>query len=132
MTKNVLVVIEDLFFAVKIQDAAKRNGATVKMVKDYSAALEAAKTNPAVIVLDLNCQPARPLELAAALKAEECTSSIPLIGFVSHVMVELRNAAAAAGCDKVYARSKFSADLPEILAVYLHESNDGPGEFGGV
>ena len=121
MPKNVLAVIEDLFFAVKIQDAAKRGGAVVKMVKDHAAALEAAKTNPSVIVLDLNCQSARPLELAASLKSDAATQGIPLIGFVSHVMVELRNDALAAGCDKVYARSKFSSDLPGILKAFFPE-----------
>ena len=119
MTKNVLVVIEDLFFAVKIQHAAKQLGAEVRMIKDYDAALAAAETSPAIIVLDLNCLRARPLDLAAELKARESTRAIPLIGFVSHVMTGLRADASAAGCDKVYARSKFSSDLPKILAEFL-------------
>jgi hypothetical protein len=41
-----------------------------------------------------------------------------VIGFVSHVQIEVRKSAELAGCDVVLARSVFSAKLPEVLQQY--------------
>ena len=38
-----------------------------------------------------------------------------MIGYVSHVQGELKQAAHEAGCDMVLARSAFSQNLPQIL-----------------
>jgi len=46
MQKNVLAVIEDLFFTVKINEAAKHAGLTAKFVKSEIDALEQAKLQP--------------------------------------------------------------------------------------
>jgi hypothetical protein len=37
------------------------------------------------------------------------------VGFLSHVQTELAEKALAAGCQEVLPRSKFTADLAEIL-----------------
>ncbi|MGH9284829.1 MAG: hypothetical protein ACRD0M_04025 [Acidimicrobiales bacterium] len=41
--------------------------------------------------------------------------SVPAIGFASHVARDLIEAAIAAGCDRVLARSAFFSRLPELL-----------------
>ncbi len=114
--KQVLAVLSDLMFTVKIQDAAKRAGLKAVFVQTQGDALAKAKEGPAAIILDLNCAAAMPLETIAALKAEEATRGIELIGFVSHVQTDLRQAAQEQGCDVVVARSAFSQNLPELLA----------------
>jgi CheY-like chemotaxis protein len=112
---KVLAVMSDLFFSVKITDAAKKLGMTAEFVKDKTLALEKAKLNPPLIILDLNCDAADPLDLIARIKADPETAGIAMIGFVSHVQVELKQKAQAAGCDTVVARSVFAQNLPAII-----------------
>jgi CheY-like chemotaxis protein len=114
MTK-VLAVMSDLFFSVKINDAAKKLGMTAEFVKDKTLALEKAKLKPPLIILDLNCDAADPLGLIAAIKADPETAGIAMIGFVSHVQDDLKQKAQEAGCDTVVARSVFAQNLPAIL-----------------
>ncbi|MBI4455188.1 MAG: hypothetical protein HY644_04735 [Acidobacteria bacterium] len=53
------------------------------------------------------------VELIRELKQRGLT--IPMVAFVSHVRADLVKAAEEAGCDRVVARSYFSAHLPDIL-----------------
>ena len=53
-SKRVLAVVSDLFFSVKLSEAAKRNGLTIEFIKDGDELLERAKSRPTVIVFDLN------------------------------------------------------------------------------
>ena len=113
--KTVLAVVEDLFFTVKINEAAKRAGLPASFVKSETDALQKAALRPAVIIVDLNCTSVDVLELIRKLKADEATRKISLIGYVSHVQAELKQKAQEAGCDMVLARSAFSQNLPQIL-----------------
>jgi CheY-like chemotaxis protein len=117
---KVLAVMSDLFFSVKINDAAKKLGMTAEFVKDKAVALQKAKSNPPLIILDLNCAAADPLDLISQIKNDPETAGIAMVGFVSHVETELRQRAQAAGCDTVVARSAFAQNLPGILGQYVH------------
>src|SRR5580698_3675109 len=96
--RGLLAVMSDLFFSVKINDAAKKLGLTAEFVKDKTLALEKAKTKPPLIILDLNCDAADPLDLIAGIKGDPETAGIGMIGFVSHVQAELKQRAREAGC----------------------------------
>ncbi len=113
--KKVLAVVSDLFFSVKITDAAKRAGMAVELVKDPHEVLVKAKAKPSVIIFDLNFEDAHPLELIEKLKAGAEYKGVSLIGYLSHVQGDLKHAAQEAGCDMVMARSAFSQNLPMIL-----------------
>jgi PleD family two-component response regulator len=113
--KRIVAVLEDLFFTVKINESAKRAGMPIVFVKSLQDALDKAKEQPALIILDLNFQSIEPLKLVAELKANADTKAISLIGYVSHVQGELKQQAQEAGCDMVMARSAFSQNLPQIL-----------------
>ncbi len=113
--KKVLAVLEDLFFAVKINETAKRAGFPVEFVKSEVDALEKAKAQPTVIIVDLNYAGLDAVELVRKLKSSPETKGISVIGFVSHVDGELKQQAQEAGCNIVLARSAFSTNLPIIL-----------------
>ena len=113
--KKVLAVMSDLFFSAKINDAAKKLGMTAVFVKDKAVALEQLKLNPVVVIFDLNCTSADPLELIKAMKGNPETASIGAVGFIYHVQTELKQKAQDAGCDTVVARSIFAQNLPGIL-----------------
>jgi CheY-like chemotaxis protein len=114
-TKKVVAVVSDLMFTVKIQGAAKQAGVAVTFVSSREKALAEARLGPAAVIIDLNGK-VEPLELIRTLKGDAETSHIPLIGYVSHVQADLRQAAQDAGCDIVVARSTFSEKLPSILS----------------
>lgn len=116
--KRLVAVLSDLMFTVKIQEAAKRAGLEPVFVKSKQEALEQAKTEPAVIVVDLNHTAADPLELIAELKGAEQTREVRLLGYMSHVQADLKQAAQQKGCDTVMPRSAFSHNLQAILKRY--------------
>ena len=114
-TKRILAVVEDLFFTVKINEAAKRAGLSVSFVKSERDALDQAAEHPALIILDLNFAGVEPVQLIKKLKADSALQKITLLGYVSHVQGELKQAAQEAGCDMVLARSAFSQNLQQIM-----------------
>jgi CheY-like chemotaxis protein len=113
--KKILAVLEDLFFTVKINESAKRAGLPVEFVKSEKDALDKAGTQPALIIIDLNYQGIDPLKLIRELKEGVGTKGIGLIGYLSHIQVELKRQAQEAGCNMVLARSAFSQNLLQIL-----------------
>jgi PleD family two-component response regulator len=113
--KKILAVVNDLFFSVKITEAAKKSGMQVEFVKDDKEVLAKAKDKPSLIIFDLNFESVRPVELIQKLKGAAETRPISLIGYLSHIQAELKQKAQEAGCNMVLARSAFSQNLPVIL-----------------
>lgn len=113
--KRILAVLSDLFFSVKLADAAKRSGMALEFVKEPDQVLEKARENPTLIIFDMNFEAAQPLKLIAALKGAIETKGISLIAYVSHVQGELKQQAHEAGADMVLARSAFSQNIPQIF-----------------
>jgi PleD family two-component response regulator len=114
-TKKILAVMSDLFFSVKISDAARRVGMPVEFVKEPAELLAKAKELPTLIIFDLNFDSIDPLKLIGKLKNNAELKHISVIGFLSHVQGELKQKAHETGCDMVLARSAFSQNLPQIL-----------------
>jgi len=120
---TVLAVIDDLFFVGKLSGTAKQVGATLQTTSAASFSLDAARREkPALIIFDLNATTANTLDLIRQLKADPELAAIPVVGFFSHVQVELMRAAQEAGCDEVMPRSKFTATLPDLLRHFAAES----------
>jgi PleD family two-component response regulator len=113
--KTVLAVVSDLFFSVKISDAAKRAGIPVEFIKNEDDVLDKAKTKPTLIIFDLNFESVQPLKLISKLKTGDDYKGISVIGYLSHIQGDLKVQAQEAGCDMVMARSAFSQNLPQIL-----------------
>ena len=122
-SKRMIAVVSDLMFTVKIQEAAKRTGLNLTFVKSGAQALAEAKQGAALVILDLNNATANPLEVIEQLKADPATRSISLLGYVSHVQTDLKQAAEARGCDVVMPRSAFSHNLPAILRRYAEPAS---------
>ena len=115
MSKTIIAVVDDLFFASKIRGTGEQAGARVLFVKSVSDAVQKARDeSPTLIIADLNAR-CDASELARALKGDDSLSGIPLLGFFSHVQTELQQAAIEAGFDRVMARSAFTKQLGELL-----------------
>lgn len=112
----VAILVEDMFFAVKINAAVSACGRSATRVKSHEQ-LEALVANPpSLIIVDLNSDRLDPIEAIRFLKASTELGGVPVVGFVSHVQTELIKSAQMAGCDYVLARSAFTQLLSEIVA----------------
>ena len=117
MTRNVIAVVDDLFFASRIRGAAEPAGVRVSFPRKLQDLIDAAVRNqPELIIVDLQAQRINSLELAKQLKSDERLRQIPLVGFFPHVQTELQQQALDAGFDRVLPRSAFVNRLAEMLA----------------
>ena len=117
--KKIVAVLDDLFFSSKIREAAKTLEIDLEFVKSPDGFKEKIlSARPSLIIVDLNSRAGNPLEIIKSIKSTGELKQIPVIGFLSHVQIELKKEADKAGCDLVIPRSRFSRDLREILRKY--------------
>jgi CheY-like chemotaxis protein len=117
MSRSVIAIVDDLFFASKIRGTAEALGVTVSFPRHADGVKEVIQQNPpALILCDLHSEKFDSLSLARTLKADDATRHIPLVGFFSHVQTELQKAAEDAGFDRVIPRSLFTKNLAAILS----------------
>jgi CheY-like chemotaxis protein len=109
VAKTVLAVVDDMFFASKIRAVAEAVGAEISFPRTKESLIEKAREADLVIV-DLHSQKFDPFTVPADVGA------VRKLGFFSHVEVELRQRALAAGYDEVVPRSVFARDLAQILS----------------
>jgi CheY-like chemotaxis protein len=113
---TVVAAVDDFFFASKLKEAARH--ALVELVFATSAedVVElTARHRPKVVLLDLNGSGYSRVEAVRKLKADPRTRESLTVGYLSHVLVDLKKEAEQAGCDRVLARSAFVRLLPSIL-----------------
>jgi DNA-binding NarL/FixJ family response regulator len=115
MAAAIVTLVDDLFFLAKIRETAKAVGVTVVTVDPRRGAAAVAELQPQAIILDLNARSMSALDWIKSLKSDVATSSIRIVGFVSHVQQQLIDEARTAGCDSVMARSAFTTQLPNLL-----------------
>ena len=116
---RVLAAVDDLFFWAKILETAERLNVPLALVRSPEELVEKARAcRPALVIVDLNAEVCRPLETLRQVKADPDLKDTPVLGFYSHVQHDLKVAAAEAGCDRILARSAFTAQLPDILRPY--------------
>ena len=116
MSRRVVAVVDDMFFASKIRAVAEALGVEISFPRSKEVLVEKAR-EAQLILVDLHNQKFDPVALAKDLKADEQLRTIPMVGFFSHVEVELQRSALAAGFDQVLPRSAFSRDLASILSL---------------
>jgi CheY-like chemotaxis protein len=117
MSKEILASVSDMIFASKINGAATQAGVNVTFVKSLDKLLEQAiNLTPKLIILDLNNPRFDSITAIKELKSNHALCAIPIVGFLSHIQVELRRQAQEIGCDFTMPRSQFNTNLIEILS----------------
>ena len=106
---RVVALAPDLFFASKVQETLSAAGHDVEVRTTVADALEAARIADVVIV-DLHAE-----ELDLATFSRQLAGK-PLLGFYSHVDVEVKQSAEEAGFDLVVPRSRMAREMPELVA----------------
>ena len=115
-----LLLSRDLIFTSKITGTARALSHRV-LVAGNSALAETmiGQRKPLVVFVDLSAgELVGPSALLAYRKA---TPGTPFVAFGSHVDTIALEAAREAGCELVLPRSKFSAELPELIRKYFGE-----------
>jgi CheY-like chemotaxis protein len=110
---RIVAYMDDLFFQMKLAETAKHLALEVKVASTAESLLQLLDPPPELVIVDLN---ARSQPLAAVQQLRNLQPNLRVIGFLSHVQTDLAQQAQAAGFDEVMPRSKFSINLPNILA----------------
>ena len=114
--RTVLALIEDMFFAAKLRAVAAELQIELHLASDGSKFFWTRESvSPDLIICDLHNARTDPFEFVSRVKRDERLCRVPLIGFFSHVNIELQRRALNEGYDKVLPRSAFTKQLPQIL-----------------
>ena len=112
MSLKIIAIVPELLVGVRIEEAAKRIGATVASVSSEEAALARLADGGAdLIVVDLGVNGLDLAGIVASGRARGAT----VIAFGPHVDADRRRAAQRAGIERVFPRSKFLKTLPTVL-----------------
>jgi predicted metal-dependent hydrolase len=136
--------VSDLFFQVKIENAAEHMNYRMKWIEDADQVAspeldidlperqfgehlvgrgavlldDLTQWKPALIIFDLNDDRIPWRDWISMITSVSATRRIPVICFGSHRDVEAMQAAKTAGAKAVLARSKFVRDLPGLIEKY--------------
>jgi CheY-like chemotaxis protein len=128
-SSRIFAFVDDLFFAAKIQETARKLNVKVEFAKNDKDLAERMQQNgeekPSLIIFDLNNANAKPLTLIPKLKSK-LKKGTSIIGFLSHVQGDLKQKAHDVGCDMVLPRSAFSQNLPQLLRRHGAPEDDNP------
>src|SRR5437763_16022217 len=94
MARNIIAIVDDLFFASKIRGTADQLGVSVSFPRTIESAVSAvAQESPALLICDLNSQRIDPIEFAQTMNANDQTRQIDFLGFFSNEQTDLKRAA---------------------------------------
>ena len=115
--RPVLLVISDLLFRSRIDDAARHASVPLRVAKSMEQ-LERhlSKEVPALAIVDLESDT---IDTAAAIRRLRATpggESLRIVAYAGHTNLDAIKAGRDAGAGVVLARSGFIAQLPTLLA----------------
>lgn len=114
-----ILLSRDLIFTSKITGTARALGTRVLTAGNVALASSMIdQWRPRVVFVDLGANDLVRPEALVAFR-QQAGPEVAFVAFGSHVDADAMAAAAAAGCDPVLPRSRFAADLPDLMRRYL-------------
>jgi DNA-binding response OmpR family regulator len=109
VNKTILALEKDLFFAVRIHDTLRHHDIEATTVRNLNAFEQKLKgeRRPDLVIVNISTQG---VDWEAAIR-EARAAGCPVLAFGSHMDLEARSKALAAGAQKVVANSKFTSDM---------------------
>ena len=121
MTRHILALEKDLFFAVKMRDTLRHYDMEVKTARNldlFKQGLAATgEEKPTLVIVNIAIQG---VDWAEAIRCAR-SSGLPVLAFGSHMDLEARTQALQAGAGRVVANSKFTTDMPGLVTRLLAE-----------
>jgi CheY-like chemotaxis protein len=114
--EKISLIVDDMFFAVKINAAASAAGRPLERIRSREQLEQLTAAPPLLVIVDLKVNSLDPMEAITFLKSQETLRAVPVVAFVAHVQTETIRRAQAAGCDLVLPHSAFTQMLPDIVA----------------
>ncbi len=119
-----LLISQDLIFTSKVTGTAAALGLRCDLARDTASGLARLQAgNVRCVLCDLSNPGLNLADLMAAMPA--CRPAI--VAFGSHVNVATLQEARDAGCTEVMPRSRFSAELPDLLRRYVGKHPESGG-----
>jgi len=113
----IVAILDDMFFASKLREAAKSSGVDIEFIKEPDGIVEALISKaPSAVIIDLNSKKIDTIKLIRDMKENEILKGVHTIGYLPHVEKGLMKEALDAGYDIVLPRSWFSAHVGEMFA----------------
>jgi len=123
MSAAVLLLTDDLMFVPRVTGAVEAAGHTLEVSESPSAAVDTLAASPVqLLLIDLSTDSLQISELVDSLSTENRPA---ILAYGPHVQEDRLAAARDAGCDLVVPRSRFSAELPHLLASLLDSRQTG-------
>lgn len=116
----VLALVTDLYFSTRIADVVRQQGGEPVLAASAEEFRQGLERWPVLILIDVHSLPAEQWhpEVRRA-KALPQSKHIPIYAFGSHMDTETLRAARQAGCDHVWARSRFVQELPDLVRRHI-------------
>ncbi len=112
----IVAILDDMFFASKIREAAKASGVDVEFIKsEYALHGFNPSVPPSLVIVDLANKNIAPLDIVGRIKSSDKFGKARVIGYLPHVAKELAARVLEAGYDQVLPRSRLSRELSTIL-----------------
>lgn len=119
MTETVVLIVDDLMFAPKLESALTRLGYRPLTATTETQLTDAVRAAPVLVIVDLFSQSIPWEKLLGFIKGEDRKGRhIPVLGFGPHVDLELRQQALLAGCGAVVGRGAVTGQLPQLIEKY--------------
>ena len=120
--RPVLLVISDLLFRSRVDDAARHANVPLRVAKSMEQ-LERhlGKETPALAIVDLESDTIDTAAAIRRLRAVPGGESLRIVAYAGHTNLDAIKAGREAGAGVVLARSGFIAQLPALLA---HAADD--------
>ncbi|HPW77400.1 MAG TPA: response regulator [Candidatus Omnitrophota bacterium] len=112
-------LVRDLAMAKQLVKCASRFGIRARNFDRADSLMKSVEeTKPFLVILDfenLECESYKTLK---EIRESADAKGVPVIGFVSQSRSAVKEEAERAGCDRVYLKTVFNRDLPELIARY--------------
>ncbi len=123
---QIVMIVPNLMFATRIDDAARSAGAAVLIPRDQAAFLTALRDGARLVIIDSSAENVPWMDWVRAAKDDPAAEAVPILAFGSHKNVELRNRALGAGVDRYLARSNFNEGLVEFVMAATRDNTNAP------
>jgi len=132
VTKHILALEKDLFFAVKIRDTLRHHEMEVKTVRSLAGFEQelatAGEEKPALVIVNFS---SAGIDWEAAIRQARALD-YPVLAFGRHTDLEAIARARQAGASRVVANSKFTGDMPGLVSRLISNPASVSAEDEGV
>ncbi|HOW87164.1 MAG TPA: hypothetical protein P5561_05310 [Candidatus Omnitrophota bacterium] len=119
MRRGVFALVKDMNAASQISKCASGLHVGVRNFDEARKLLDqAAGEKPFLLILDFEKCEAEAFKALKELRENADLKSVPAVGFVTQEKIMVKPEAEKAGCSRVYMKTEFGRELPNLIARY--------------